>query len=153
MTFKWVHHSSWYVIQLVKLIEKVIKSIPTLQWRHEESDGVSNHDPHDYLLNRLIRRRSNKTSKLRVTGLCGGNSPATGEFPAQRPVTRKMFQFDDVIMMSGISIHEPSLLQANIRYFAELIAQCDCSNWQHGILNWFASHMYRVRCNRPGCYY
>ena len=29
-------------------------------------------------------RRSNKTSKLRVTGLCAGNSPGTGEFPAQR---------------------------------------------------------------------
>ena len=27
--------------------------------------------------------RSKKTSKLRVTGLCAGNSPATGEFPAQ----------------------------------------------------------------------
>ena len=25
-----------------------------------------------------------KTSKLRVTGLCAGNSPVTGEFPAQR---------------------------------------------------------------------
>ena len=30
------------------------------------------------------RRRSKKTSKLRVTGLCVGNSPVTGEFPAQR---------------------------------------------------------------------
>ena len=29
------------------------------------------------------RRRSKKTSKLRVTGLCAGNSPVTGEFPAQ----------------------------------------------------------------------
>ena len=37
----------------------------------------------DCLLNRLSRRRSNKTSKLRVTGLCAGNSPVTGEFPAQ----------------------------------------------------------------------
>ena len=27
---------------------------------------------------------SKKTSKLRVTGLCVGNSPVTGEFPAQR---------------------------------------------------------------------
>ena len=25
-----------------------------------------------------------KTSKLRVTGLCEGNSPVTGEFPAQK---------------------------------------------------------------------
>ena len=30
------------------------------------------------------RRKSKKTSKLRVTGLCVGNSPETGEFPAQR---------------------------------------------------------------------
>ena len=30
------------------------------------------------------RRRSNKTSKLRVTGLCAGNSPVTSEFPTQR---------------------------------------------------------------------
>ena len=30
------------------------------------------------------RRRSKKTSKLRTTGLCAGNSPVTGEFLAQR---------------------------------------------------------------------
>ena len=29
-------------------------------------------------------RRSKKISKLRVTGLCVGNSPVTGEFPAQK---------------------------------------------------------------------
>ena len=46
-------------------------------------DGVSNHQPHHCLLNRLFGRRSKKTSKLRVTGLCMGNSPGTGEFPAQ----------------------------------------------------------------------
>ena len=34
-------------------------------------------------LNRLFRRISKKTSKLRVTGLCAGKSPVTGEFPAQ----------------------------------------------------------------------
>ena len=55
----------------------------TLRWRHNERDSVSNHQPHVCLLNRLFRRRSKKTSKLRVTGLCVGNSPGTGEFPAQ----------------------------------------------------------------------
>ena len=55
----------------------------SLQWRHNEPDGVSNQQPHDCLFNRLFRRRSKKTSKLRVTGLCAGNSPGTGEFPAQ----------------------------------------------------------------------
>ena len=52
-------------------------------WRHNGGDGVSNHRPHDCLFNRLFRRRSKKTSKLRVTGLCVGNSPGIGEFPAQ----------------------------------------------------------------------
>ena len=55
----------------------------TLQWRHNRRDSVSNHQLHHCLLNRLFRRRSKKTSKLCVTGLCVGNSPVTGEFPAQ----------------------------------------------------------------------
>ena len=55
----------------------------SLQWRHNGRHGVSNHQPHDCLLNRLFRRRSKKTWKFRVTGLCEGNSPVTGEFPAQ----------------------------------------------------------------------
>ena len=56
----------------------------TLQWRHNVCDCVSNHQPRDCLLSRLFRRRSKETSKLRITGLCGWNSPMTGEFPAQR---------------------------------------------------------------------
>ena len=54
-----------------------------LHWLHNERDGVSNHQPYDCLLNHLFRRRSKKTTKLCVTGLCEGNSPGTGEFPAQ----------------------------------------------------------------------
>ena len=54
-----------------------------LRWRHNGHNSVSNHQPHHCLLNRLFRRRSKKISKLRVTGLCVGNSPGTGEFPAQ----------------------------------------------------------------------
>ena len=52
-----------------------------LQWRHNGRDSVSNNQPHDCLLNHLFRRRSKKTSKLRVTAVCAGNSPGTGEFP------------------------------------------------------------------------
>ena len=54
-----------------------------LHWRHNGRNGVSNHQPHHCLLNRLFSPRSRKTSKLRVTGLCAGNSPGTGDFPAQ----------------------------------------------------------------------
>ena len=56
----------------------------SLQWSHNELDGISKHQPHDCLLKRLFIRRSKKTSKLRIAGLCEGNSPVTGEFPAQR---------------------------------------------------------------------
>ena len=55
----------------------------SLLWRHNGHDSVSNHQPHDCVLNLLFRRRSKETSKLRLTGLCVGNSPMTGEFPAQ----------------------------------------------------------------------
>ena len=51
-------------------------NLSTLKWRHNGRDSISNHQPCDCLLSRLIR--------LRVTGLCVGNSPETGEFPAQR---------------------------------------------------------------------
>ena len=47
----------------------------SLKWRHNEHNGISNHQPRDCLLNRLFRHRSKKTSKLHVTGLCEGNSP------------------------------------------------------------------------------
>ena len=49
----------------------------TLHWRHNDQDGVSNHQPHGCLLNRLFGRRSKKTSKLRVTGLCARWIPRT----------------------------------------------------------------------------
>ena len=55
----------------------------SLQWSHNGCDGVSNHQPHECLRNRLYRRRSKKTSKFRVTGLCAGNSSGTDEFPAE----------------------------------------------------------------------
>ena len=56
-------------------------SVISLRWRHNGRDGVSNHQPHDCLVNRLFRHRSKWTSKLRVIDLCEGNSPGTGEFP------------------------------------------------------------------------
>ena len=51
------------------------------------------------LLHCLFRRKSNNTSKLRVTGLCGEISPVTMNSLHKGPVARKMFPFDDVIVM------------------------------------------------------
>ena len=61
--------------------------LSTLQWRHNERDGISNHQPHDCLLN-----LSASLALLRGIERRPVNSPHKG------PVTRQMFPFDDVIM-------------------------------------------------------
>ena len=75
-----------------------VHQVWSLQWRHNGHDSVSNHQPYECLLNHLFRRRSKKTSKLRVTGLCAGNSQGPVNSPHEWPITRKMFPFDDAIM-------------------------------------------------------
>ena len=74
----------WY--EILQIIQRKMHtvSVVQLQWRHNERHGVSNHQGIDYLFNRLSRRRSMKTSRLRVTGLCEGNPPVTGGLPSQK---------------------------------------------------------------------
>ena len=99
---------------------------PALRWRHNGRDNVSNHQPHDCLLSRLFRRRSKKTSKLRVTGLCAGISPGTGEFPAQMASNAE-----------NVSIwwrHHGT----NIRHFADDIGRCIFTNKNNWLLIWFS---------------
>ena len=87
------------------------KAFP-LQWHHNEHDGVSTHQPYGCLLNRLFRRRSKNTPKLRVTGLFEGNSTVT-KFPAQVASNAKnvsiwwrlMKHFNVVISSSAIHTH------------------------------------------------
>ena len=74
----------------------------TLKWRHNERDAVSNHQPHNCLFNRLFKAQIKENIK-------GGRYwPLCGEFTGHRwilrthkgQVTRKMFLFDDVIMIN-----------------------------------------------------
>ena len=68
------------------------------QWRHNGHDSVSNHQPHECLLNRLFRRRSKKTSNSASLVFVRGIHRGLVNSPHKWPVTRKMFPFDDVIM-------------------------------------------------------
>ena len=90
-----------------------------LQWHHYGRDSISNHQPHHCLLNRLFRRISKKSSKLRATGLCVGNSPGPVNSPHKWPVMRKMFPFDDVIMED----------------FRKKPTGCDCHNAMYTVLH------------------
>ena len=97
--------------QLVKQVVHVVFSISiwnmavpsprseALQWRHNGHDGVSNHQLLECLFNHLFRRRSKRTSKVRVTGLCGGIHRGQVNSRHKVPVTRKMFPSDHLIMV------------------------------------------------------
>ena len=47
---------NWPVLHTVYFVDHHIFNL-TLQWHHNERDGVSNHQPHDCLFNRLFGRR------------------------------------------------------------------------------------------------
>ena len=133
----------------------------TLQWRHNGHDGVSNRQPHDCLLNCLFRRRSKEISKLRVIGLCAGNSPVTGEFPAQMASYAEIFPFDDVIMrhkwvitshIEEVIIYAcPPLSYTNLvrclwHTFVRNIEICICTAWVKAIVrNMYAIFIWRIR--------
>ena len=79
-------------------------------------NGVSNHRGLYYFIDRLFRRQSKKTSKFRVTGLCVGNSPVPVNSPHKGPVTRKMFLFDNVIMMNSNTSMPPTSVYIRTKY-------------------------------------
>ena len=87
-------HSSIAHLKTVPTINELCSTgrlyISTLQWRLNERDGISNPRPLGCLLGRLLRGRSKKTSKLRVTGLFEGNPPMTGRIPLQRASNAKI---------------------------------------------------------------
>ena len=70
----------------------------SLQWRHNGRAGVSNHQLHHCILNRIFGRRSKKTSKAASLAFVRGIHRWPVNSPHKWPVTRKMFPFDDVIM-------------------------------------------------------
>ena len=74
----------------------------TLQWRHNGRGGVSHHQAHDCLLNRLFRRRSKKNQSSASLAFVWVIHRWPVNSPAKWPVTRKMFPFDDVSMKCWI---------------------------------------------------
>ena len=115
----------------------------TLQWCHNEHDGILNNWHLNCLLNRLFRHRSKKTSKLHVTGLCEANPPVTVDSPHKGPVTWKIFPCDDVFMISVriyISVKDKKISSCMGISFVKITWSWDCLisvtgismlTWQH----------------------
>ena len=112
--------------------------ISSLQWRHNGLAGISNHQPHDCLPNRLFTRRSKKTSKLSVTGLCVGIHRWPVSSLHKGPVTQKCFHLmtsscvmkpmNDMINGSNqqivIQLFNTLRPRQNGRHFADDIFKC-----------------------------
>ena len=72
--------------------------------------AVSNHQPHNCLLNRWFRRRSRKHQSSTSLAFVRGIHRGPVNSPHKWPVTRKMFPFDDVIMLHSVEYHRILLM-------------------------------------------
>ena len=118
--------------------------VGTLLWRHNDRDGISNHQPHHCLPNRLFRRRSKKTSKLRITGLCVGNSPVTSEFPAQRASDAEKVSIWWCHHDIYADIRWAIILQTNPKGEIAIVHAIRMQNPFHFITNWWKIIAYRI---------
>ena len=75
-----------------------------LQWRDNERDGVSNHQRINCLRNRLCRRKSKKTSKLRAIDLCMGNSPGVGVHAGILSLLAVVAETTSIILVARLAI-------------------------------------------------
>ena len=109
----------------------------TLRRHHDRCDGVSNHLPHDCLLNRLFGRRSKWTSKLRVTGLCVRISPVT-----------RLIDYIYICIRDGITLPRPNFdsrlttLPLKVEYLIMCII-CDTDLVNKLILQVYTLHKYK----------
>ena len=84
-------------------------TVKSLQWHHNGHDSVSNHQSYGCLFNHLFRRRSRKYQSSASLAFVRGIHRWPVNSPHKWPVTRKMFPFDDVIMMAA-SLFKPRFL-------------------------------------------
>ena len=97
ITFDFYRRRDTYVTLLLYCISSLF--LKTLLWRHNEPDGLSNHQPHDCLLNRLFGHRSKKHQSSASLAFVREIHRRPVNSPHKWPVTRKMFPFDYVIMI------------------------------------------------------
>ena len=129
-------------------------SLSPLQWRHNELARVSNHQPHDCLLNRLFKRRSKNIKKIKEHQSSASLAFVWGihwwpvNSTHKGPVTRKMSPFDDVIMQSRyyLSASEAFLVNmnanSNLKYQTKWHALS--TKYDRAHLPWHVSKMFTL---------
>ena len=126
----------------------------SLQWRHHGCFGVSNHQPHDCLLHGLFRRTKHQSSAS--LAFVRGIHRWPVNSPHKRPVMRKMFPFDDVIMsrilmekswyrnISSVQVICQGNPSATVRFSSQKISnaelwcfRCCCASCKKWSCRWF----------------
>ena len=119
-----------------------MRTFATLRWRHNDQDGVSNHQPRHCLLNCLDQSKHQSSASLAFVWEIH-RGPVN--FPHKWPVTRKMFPFDDVIMhMQGYINQHARIMRRTCHYltdfsyvirFAIACTYLPSLRWLHAYIN------------------
>ena len=108
----------------------------TLRWRHNDCGGVSNHQPHDCLLNRIFGRISKEHQSSASLAFVREIHRGPVNFPHKWPVTRKMFPFDDVIMKVCSTVYPWSHISV---WFTAILALVEMFFWL--LVSWWRHQM------------
>ena len=128
-----------HILGDTKLIAMVISTWSwqeSLQWRHNGRGSVSNHQPHHCLNVDSDADQRNHQSSASLAFVRGINRGPMNS-PHKRPVTRKMFPFDDVIMILGRI--NPLWCCIVSRKYANLSALSMVSRVWDGVVYWNSS--------------
>ena len=104
-------HSSHLVMCCCALLQ-------SLQWRHNNNGGVSIHQRLDCLFNHFLGADQRKQQSSASLAFVRGIHWWPVDSPLKGPVTRKMFPFDDVIMMP-VNITLVGVEKQRIMYWLE----------------------------------
>ena len=125
----------------------------SLQWRHYGRDGVSNHQRYDCLLYRLFTRRSKKHQSSASLAFARGIHRWPVNSSHKRPITRKMFPFDDVIINPKRCICLSHLRHLSPRLIADPFTRyCRLPCYSPravGALNWYRIYLWYPRYGHP----
>ena len=75
-----------------------------------------------------------------LLALCVWNSPVTGEFPVQRPVTRSFDVFFDLRLNKRLS----KQLWGNRAHYDVTVVDCDMCNLLYEIHNWWVDGLVKI---------
>ena len=108
----------------------------SLQWRHNERNVVSNHQPHDCLLNRLFKAQAEEITQPIIQGADRRKHQSSASLafvsgihrwpvnsPYKGPVTQKKLPFDDVIMVQLITVQLASWQTSLVHVFVVQVCE------------------------------